>query len=169
MKRLSDDTMNASDLEERLKQVQFTQDVVMKRTHTTAVVIQEATAINCVRGNNYQPRGNSYSRGRGNDRYSRGRGNNSSYNNRNSDSHPGSQTTSPTRPRGRGYRGSDRDREGYLKRVTVKQFDADGKEIYRKVRDYGEPGYDDQGYYGDSYDNQGYYGDGENFPMPEVE
>ena len=98
-------------------------------------------------------------------------GNNSSYNNRNSDSHPGSQTTSPTRPRGRGYRGNDRDstREGYLKRVTVKEFDAEGKEIYREDHDYGEPGYDDQGYYGNSYDNQGYYGDGENFPMPEVE
>ena len=37
--------MNASDLEERSKQVQFTQDMVMKKTHTTAVVIQEATAI----------------------------------------------------------------------------------------------------------------------------
>ena len=121
------------------------------------------------RGNNYQSRGNSYSRGRGNDSYGRGRGNQSSYNNRNGDSHPGSQTTSPTRPRGRGYRGNDRDREGYLKRVTVKEFDAEGKEIYREDRDYGEPGYDDQGYYGNSYDNQGYYGDGESFPMPEAE
>ena len=51
----------------------------------------------------------------------------------------------------------------------MKQFDAEGKEIYREDRDYGEPGYDDQGYYGNSYDNQGYYGDGENFPMPEAE
>ena len=51
----------------------------------------------------------------------------------------------------------------------MKEFDAEGKEIYREDRDYGEPGYDDQGYYGNSYDNQGYYGDGENFPMPEVE
>ena len=37
--------MNVSDLEERLKQIQFTQDLVMKKTHTIAVVIQEATAI----------------------------------------------------------------------------------------------------------------------------
>ena len=51
----------------------------------------------------------------------------------------------------------------------MKEFDAEGKEIYREDRDYGEPGYDDQGYYGNSYDNQGYYGDGENFPTPEVE
>ena len=51
----------------------------------------------------------------------------------------------------------------------MKEFDAEGKEIYREDRDYGEPGYDDQGYYGNSYDNQGYYGDGENFPMPEAE
>ena len=58
--------------------------------------------------------------------------------------------------------------------MTVKQFDAEGKEIYREDRDYGEPGYNDQGYYGDGYDgygydNQGHYGDGENFPMPEAE
>ena len=45
MRRLSDDTMNVSDSEERLKQVQSTQDTAMKKTHTTAVVIQEATAI----------------------------------------------------------------------------------------------------------------------------
>ena len=51
----------------------------------------------------------------------------------------------------------------------MKEFDAEGKEIYREDRDYGEPGQDDQGYYGNSYDNQGYYGDGENFSMPEVE
>ena len=44
MKRSSDDTMNASDLEERLRQVQFTQDTVMKKTHTTAVAFQEVTA-----------------------------------------------------------------------------------------------------------------------------
>ena len=37
--------MNVSDSEERLKQVQSTQDMAMKKTHTTAVVIQEATAI----------------------------------------------------------------------------------------------------------------------------
>ena len=36
--------MSASGSGERLKQVQFTQDMVMKKTHTTAVVIQEATA-----------------------------------------------------------------------------------------------------------------------------
>ena len=51
----------------------------------------------------------------------------------------------------------------------MKQFDAEGKEIYREDRDYGEPGYDDQGYYGNSYNDQGYYGDRENFAMPEVE
>ena len=51
----------------------------------------------------------------------------------------------------------------------MKQFDAEGKEIYREDRDYGEPGYDDQGYYGNSYDDQGHYGDSENFPMPEAE
>ena len=34
-----------SDLEERLKQVRFTQDMAMKRIHTTEVVSQEATAI----------------------------------------------------------------------------------------------------------------------------
>ena len=48
MNRSSDDTMNASDLEERLKQVQFTQDMAMKKTHTIAVVIQEATATTAV-------------------------------------------------------------------------------------------------------------------------
>ena len=51
----------------------------------------------------------------------------------------------------------------------MKQFDAEGKEIYREDRDYGEPGYDDQGYYGNSYDDQGHYGDSKNFPMPEAE
>ena len=51
----------------------------------------------------------------------------------------------------------------------MKQFDAEGKEIYREDRDYGEPGYDDQGYYGNGYDDQGHYGDSENFPMPEAE
>ena len=56
----------------------------------------------------------------------------------------------------------------------MKQFDADGNEIYREDRDYGEAGYNDQGYYGngyegDGYDDQGYYGNGKNFPMPEVE
>ena len=56
----------------------------------------------------------------------------------------------------------------------MKEFDAEGKEIYREDRDYGEPGYKDQGYYGQSYegngyDDQGYYGNGDNFPMPEVE
>ena len=34
-----------SDLEERSKQVQFTQVTAMKKIHTTAVVFQEATAI----------------------------------------------------------------------------------------------------------------------------
>ena len=37
--------MSVSDLEERSKQVQFTQDMTMKKTHTTAVAIQEATVI----------------------------------------------------------------------------------------------------------------------------
>ena len=45
MKRSSDDTMSVSGSGERLKQVQFTQDMEMKKTQTTAVVIQEATAI----------------------------------------------------------------------------------------------------------------------------
>ena len=51
----------------------------------------------------------------------------------------------------------------------MKQLDADGKEIYKEDRDYGEPGCDGQGYYGNGYDDQGYYGDGENLPMPEAE
>ena len=40
--------MNVSDLEERLKQVQFTQDTARKKTHTTVVGIQEVTAITVV-------------------------------------------------------------------------------------------------------------------------
>ena len=36
--------MSASDSEEHSKQVRFTQDMVMKKTHTIVVVIQEATA-----------------------------------------------------------------------------------------------------------------------------
>ena len=51
----------------------------------------------------------------------------------------------------------------------MKQFDAEGKEIYREDRDYGEPWHDDQGYYGGGYDDQGHYGDSEIFPMPEAE
>ena len=56
----------------------------------------------------------------------------------------------------------------------MKEFDAEGKEIYREDRDYGEPGYDDQGYYGNSYYgngyvDQGHHGDRENVPMPEAE
>ena len=42
--------MSASDSEERLKQVRFTQDMVMKKTHTIAVVIQEATATIAAEG-----------------------------------------------------------------------------------------------------------------------
>ena len=124
------------------------------------------------RGGNYQPRGNSYSRGRGNDSYNRGRGNNSSYNNRDGNSHPGSHTTSPTRERGRGYRGSSGGYSrgnSYLKKVTVKHYDADGKEVYREDQEYDEPGYNNQGYYGDGYNDEGYYGNGEQFPMDEAE
>ena len=42
--------MSASDSEERSKQVRFTQDMVMKKTHTIVVVIQEATATIAAEG-----------------------------------------------------------------------------------------------------------------------
>ena len=42
--------MSASDSEERLKQVRSIQDMAMKKTHTTEVVIQEATATIAVEG-----------------------------------------------------------------------------------------------------------------------
>ena len=152
--------MSASDLEERLKQVRFTQDMAMKKTHTIAVVIQEATATTAAEGTttNLEEAVIHVAEA--------------------TTAMAGVEATTPAittgtatatqevrqrhPPRGRGYRGNDRDstREGYLKRVTVKESNAEGKEIYREDRDYGEPVYDYQGYYGNSYDNQGYYGDG---------
>ena len=160
MKRSSDDTMNASDSGERSKQVQFTQDMVMKKTHTTAVVIQEATAIIAVEETTTNPEVTATHEAEA------------------TTAMAGVEETTPAtttemaiaiqEAKHRHLRGPEEEvieamidnaRGGYLKRVTVKQFDAEGKEIYREDRDYGEPGYNDQGY----------YGNGEQFPMDEVE